>query len=59
MTYRKTAFATFRIALGGGRPTDAILQIRVRCWLARVACLIERRDTPQAAASRPPEPSGG
>lgn len=59
MTNRRAAFATLRIGFGGGRPSDAILQIRIRCWLARVACLIERRDTPQAAAARPDEPSRG
>ena len=59
MTYRRAAFATFRIGFGGGRPSDVILQIRVRCWLARVACLIERRDTPQAPAGRPAESSRG
>ena len=57
MTYRRTAFATVRIGLGGARPTDAILQIRIRCWLARIACLIERRDTPQVA-TRPAGPAG-
>jgi len=48
MSSRRAAFATVRIALGGRQPSDAILQIRIRCWLARVACLIERRDTPRA-----------
>jgi len=59
MTYRRDAFATLRIDLGGGRPTDAVLQIRIRCWLARVACAIERRDTPQASVERPAEPGRG
>ena len=59
MTYRRAAFATFRVGFGGGRPSDVILQIRVRCWLARVACLIERRDTPQAPAGQSTEPNGG
>ena len=52
MTYRRAAFATVRIGLGTGRPTEAILQIRIRFWLARVACLIERRDTPKDSSAR-------
>lgn len=52
MQHGKTAIATLRVGLGGARPTDLILQVRVRCWLARVACLIERRDTPVAPAGR-------
>jgi len=56
MTTRRAAFASVRIALGSGRPSDAVLQIRIRCWLARVACLIERRDTPQAPPVQTPAP---
>ena len=56
MTYRRAAFATLRIGLGTGRPSDAILQIRIRCWLSRVACLIERRDVPQAPVGRAGQP---
>ncbi len=56
MKIPNSASAHVRIGLVGGRPLDAILQIRVRCWLTRVACLIERRDTPHTEATPRPAP---
>lgn len=43
----RTAFARLRIGSAPARPLEASLDLRIRCWLARVGWVIERRDTPK------------
>jgi hypothetical protein len=43
----RTAFARLRIGSAPTRPLEASLDLRIRCWLARVGWVIERRDTPK------------
>ena len=57
MSHRSLARGRLRIAVGSRAPFDASLEVRVQCWLRRVARAIERRDTPQAAAGQG-RPSG-
>jgi len=44
---RRTAFARLRIGSAPARPLEASLDLRIRCWLARIGWVIERRDTPK------------
>jgi hypothetical protein len=55
MIHRSTTRARVRIDLASIRPFDATLELRVQCWLRRVARAIERRDTPQDRVGRPAE----
>jgi hypothetical protein len=56
MTHRSTARARVRIELGSIRPFDASIEMRVQCWLRRVARAIERRDTPLDPIARSQQP---
>ena len=48
----RTAFARLRIGSAPARPLEASLDLRIRCWLARVGWVIERRDTPKDVGTR-------
>ena len=56
MKIPRSASAYFTLQIGDSRPVDALLQVRIRCWFTRVACLIQRRDTPHTEAAPRPTP---
>jgi hypothetical protein len=53
--HRSTAYARFRLELGRQRPFDASLEMRIQCWLTRIARAIRERDTPQDRPQRRPD----
>jgi len=54
--YRSSARAHVRFGIAAARPFDASLEMRVHLWLARIARLIEKRDTPQRWDAPPRAP---
>ena len=56
MKIPRTASAHLTLQIGDRRPLDAVLQLRIRCWFTRVACLIQRRDTPHTEVAPPTAP---
>ena len=53
--HRSHALTRMRVALA--RPSAAVLELRIQCWLRRVARAIERRDTPGLPPERGTAPS--
>ena len=56
--HRSRAFARVRLELARSRPFDASLELRIQCWLTRVARAIRQRDTPHdPPPARPDSPA--
>ena len=44
--HRSSAYARIRLEVARSRPFAATLELRIQCWLTRIARLIRERDTP-------------